>query len=123
MSPHEPSARLLQSVRAIDQFRIPKQLAFLSQIRPVRLSVTVPSPLSVKQGKTGLCSSKRASQRLAALGYSVVHLQCVRARESSSFISNSARDTSDRSSTSASAVAASTVAGFGRRPIPILLQA
>jgi hypothetical protein len=39
------------SARAVGQsLVVPAQLAFFSQVRPVRLSVTVPSLLSVKRG-------------------------------------------------------------------------
>src|SRR5512139_3316157 len=58
---HLPCARLLHHARAAGQFSRPLargvpptvsvQLASLSQISPVRLSVTVPSPLSVKRGE------------------------------------------------------------------------
>ena len=59
--PHLPCARLLHQARAEGQFSKPPsreipptasvQLASFSQISPVRLSVTVPFPLSVKRGE------------------------------------------------------------------------
>src|SRR5512133_2676799 len=48
--PQAPLARVLAEVSAVVQAVAPKQLAFFSQIRPVRLSLTVPSPLSLKRG-------------------------------------------------------------------------
>ena len=50
VSPQEPFANPLQSDKASFQFLDPKQSAFFNQINPVRLSLTVPSPLSVKRG-------------------------------------------------------------------------
>ena len=62
VSPQFPSARLLQNVRASDQGivgpvtppTVSAQSPFCSQISPVRLSVTVPSPLSVNLGLGGV---------------------------------------------------------------------
>src|SRR5262245_44704371 len=48
--PHSPLSRPLTSDKASSQVRSPKQLAFFTQINPVRLSVLVPSELSVKRG-------------------------------------------------------------------------
>src|SRR5436305_1264759 len=48
--PWLPLARLLQSSSACCHVLKPKGFAFLSQTSLVRLSVTVPSPLSVKRG-------------------------------------------------------------------------
>src|SRR5215471_14757522 len=48
--PQLPLARVLAAVRAWVHVTTPKQLAFFSQIQPVKLSRTVPSPRSVKRG-------------------------------------------------------------------------
>ena len=52
VSPQEPLARVFADDNAEVQFWVLKQFAFFNQIRPVRLSFTVPSPLSANRGDT-----------------------------------------------------------------------
>src|SRR5512133_3560792 len=48
--PQAPLARVLAEESAVVQVLVSKQLAFFSQSSPVRLSLIVPSPLSLKRG-------------------------------------------------------------------------
>ena len=49
-NPQKPSSKVLQSFDALGQVLSPKQLAFFDHINPVKLSVMVPSSLSLNRG-------------------------------------------------------------------------